>query len=120
MRTTRVIAVSGVSGNIAQGIVKGLRVRRDSFRIVGLDCSPENVWFYMVEHPVPTLPLGELHYVDRLIEILCECSVELYPMGIDAEIPVVSAVRERIEEETRCQVVVSDDPFVRRATDKLA
>jgi carbamoyl-phosphate synthase large subunit len=61
----------------------------------------------------------ESHYVDRLIAVLCEHRVELYLMGIDAEISVVSALRRRIETQTGCHVVVSDDPMIQCATDKL-
>jgi carbamoyl-phosphate synthase large subunit len=52
--------------------------------------------------------------------VLREHHVQLYLMGIDAEIPVVSALRGRIQEEVGCKIVVSDDRFVQSSTDKLA
>jgi carbamoyl-phosphate synthase large subunit len=120
MGTSNIIAVSGVGGDIAQGIVKGLRARPGAFRIIGLDESSENMGFHMVDRGVPMPRVGEPHYVDALITVLCEHGAELYLMGIDAEIPVVSAVRGRVEKEAACQVVVSDYSVVRRATDKLS
>ena len=120
MRTPSVVAVSGVGGDVAQGIVKGLRVRRGAFRIIGLDAAPENVGFHMVDRGIRVPPATESHYPDALITTLREHRAELYLMGVDVEIPVVSVLREHIERETGCQIVVSDDAFVQRATDKLA
>jgi carbamoyl-phosphate synthase large subunit len=114
-----VIAVSGVSGNIAQGVVKGLRAGRIHFRIVGLDGSADNVGFYMVDQGIPMPLVHEAHYIDRLIEVLREQRAELYLMGIDSEVPLVSAARARIESESGCRVMVCADSVVRRATDKL-
>jgi len=119
MPAVNVIAVSGVSGNIAQGIVKGLRAGRSFFRIVGLDSSADNVGFYMVDRGIPMPLVRESYYVDRLIEVLIEQSAELYLLGVDSEVSIVSAARARIESESGCRVVVCDDSFVRSATDKL-
>ncbi len=119
METANVIAVSGVSGNIAQGIVKGLRAGGSLFRIVGLDSSADNVGFLMADQGIQMPLVREVHYVDELIRVLRAQKAELYLMGIDSEVPVVSAARERIESESGCRVVVSDDSFVRKATDKL-
>ena len=119
MSPANVIAVSGVSGNIAQGIVKGLRAACDPFRIIGLDGSLDNVGFYMVDHGVSMPRVSEANYLDRLIQVLREQRAELYLIGIDSEVPVVSVARERIESESGCRVMVCDAPFVCRATDKL-
>jgi carbamoyl-phosphate synthase large subunit len=120
MGTFSVVGVSGVGGNIAQGIVKGLRTRPGAFRIIGLDALPDNVGFHMVDRGVIMPRIGEPRYVDALMTALREHRVELYLMGVDVEIRVVSALRGYIEQETACQVVVSDDAFVQRATDKLS
>ncbi len=120
MQTFNVVAVSGVGGDIAQGIVKGLRVRPGAFRLIGLDAAPENVGFQMVDRGIPVPPATAPHYTDALIAALREYRAELYLMGVDIEIPVVSAQCGRIEQETGCRIVVSDDALIRRATDKLS
>jgi carbamoyl-phosphate synthase large subunit len=112
------VAVTGVSGDIGQGAIHGLRVARTSW-ILGLDWSDDNVGFVFCDAARQLPPVQDSGYVNALIAALREHGVGLLLPCVDSEIPVVAVERERIERESGALVVVSDAGLVTRSCDKL-
>lgn len=114
------IAISGVSGDVGRGAIRGLRQNpadAEPIWILGLDAA--------VDFPAKSsldsfarLPLvKEAGYVEALCSALVAHEIDVFLPGIDSEISVLSAARHRLPEATK--VVLAPSELVAAADDKL-
>ncbi|CAM2066600.1 ATP-grasp domain-containing protein [Sulfidibacter corallicola] len=113
------IAITGVSGNVAQGIIKGLRQAPSPYYLVGLDYSETCAGYFLVDAWERMPPVRSLEYVPCMIEVLRRFEIDLLLLGIDSEISVISGRCGEIERETGCKVVISEQSLIVACTDKL-
>jgi carbamoyl-phosphate synthase large subunit len=114
------VAITGVSGDVGRGAVRGLRRNppgAEPIWILGFDASASlqpGLDDYM------QLPLvKETTYLDALKEALSRHEIEVLLPCIDSEIAILSASRGLFA-ETGCHVVLASCELVEAAADKLS
>jgi carbamoyl-phosphate synthase large subunit len=111
------ILVSGVGGGVGQSILKSLQ--GSSHEVIAADSFPLAAGIYAASKsylvPLPSDP----NYIDALLEICRSERVCILFPGLDEELPVLSAARERFK-KIGVTAVVSDPEVVAMCDDKLA
>jgi len=112
------VLVTGVGSNIGQGIIKALRMAYPHAFVVGVDADRDAAGFFTCDagHTVPWA--SEDNYVDTLLEVIGEHSVELVLVGSHPETPIVANARQRLE-SSGAVVVVGSPEAVARCIDKM-
>jgi len=112
------VLVTGVGGNIGQGILKALTAARLASWTVGTDCEPASVGLYAVDrgYVVPPAPAAE--FADSLCAIVEKEQVELVLVGADAETIHLARLRETLAARTGAFLLVADVEAVERSHDK--
>jgi len=115
------VAVTGVNGDAGQGTIHGLRAGapQRSVWILGMDYYADGAGFHMVDRPLRSPGVVSEGYRDFLASALTDNGIELLFPGVDAEIEVLAPLRDGLERETGCRVLVEDEELVRNASDKL-
>ncbi len=114
------IGVTGPSGDVGHGIVCAMRECTMPTWILALDRTEHYAARLRVDESVVMPPVAAVEYVDALIETLARYRIEYLFCGIDSEVPILSANKDRVHRESGCNVIVADRELVSRCTDKLA
>jgi carbamoyl-phosphate synthase large subunit len=106
-------------------VIKALKMSSLDFRLVGLDYFRNAVGLYWSDaaHMLPdvlTPEVSEAEYLERLIQILKQESVEVLLVATDFDVPRLAGYRQLLETETGCKVVVSSPEVAEIADDKWA
>lgn len=112
------VLVTGVSGEAAQGIIKGLRQARTATRIVGVDYSADSAGFVMSDVGIQVLPMRDPGYIDQLLELCRSHDAAALMSGIDGEQEILAPAASRFE-SAGTRLVVSETGLVRAFSDKL-
>lgn len=112
------VVVTGVSGEAAQGIIKGLRRAGTSVRVVGLDYSADNAGFILSDVGIQVLPIRDPGYIDQLLETCRSHGAIALMSGIDGEQEILAPAASSFD-ELGTRVVISDPELVRAFSDKL-
>lgn len=112
------ILVTGVGGNIGQGILKALTAARVAAWTVGTDCVAASAGLYAVDrgYVVPRADAAE--FFDAICNIIDKEAVELVLVGADAETLHLARLREAIAARTGTVILVADAKAVERGHDK--
>ena len=119
------IGVTGTGSLIGQGIIKCILEsdEREQFNIVGFDYYDDTVGsFWCDSHFIlPDLLAPNITdeiWIDSLTNRILEKRVKILFVGVDFELPILSRVKEIIEKNTGCVVVVSDPKVIDIGNDK--
>jgi len=116
------IMVTGVSGNVGQGIIEGLRKSNctNAYWILGTDIAPYPLCagYPMCDAGVQVPYAIDPEFIPAVKEIIRSNKIDYVLIGVDAEVLPYAKHREEIESETGCKIIVSDESFVNVATDK--
>jgi len=116
------IMVTGVSGNVGQGIIEGLRNSNyaNAYWILGTDIAPYPLCAgYPICDTGGQVPYAiDPGFIPAVKEIIRSNKIDYVLIGVDAEVMPYAKHREEIESETDCKIIVSDYAFVEIATDK--
>lgn len=112
--------VTGVGGNVGQGILKALTDSGLASHVVGTDCNALSVGLYATDRGYVVPPAGDPAFLPALLDIVKKESIRIVFVGADAETLALSQMRGRIESKTGAVVVVADPDTVERCDDKLA
>jgi carbamoyl-phosphate synthase large subunit len=123
MRVT--VGVLGAGSLIGQGIIKALKMSSLDYRLVGLDYFQHAVGLYWSDaaHILPDVlspKVSEAEYLESLIQILKQESVEVLLVATDFDVPRLAECRQILETETGCKVVVSSPEVAEIGDDKWA
>lgn len=112
------VIITGVGGNIAQGIIKSVRQSRLRCSIIGIDSNPLSAGLFVSDkaYVVPRVEDSSLNSV--LKDIIRRESADIILVGSDPEIGFYAKHKNRIEKESGSRVVISDEEVVRIASDK--
>jgi carbamoyl-phosphate synthase large subunit len=112
------VLVTGAGGGIGLSIIKALNLAPERYRITGADANPLAVGLRAGVDGGVVLPPANGHgYIDAL-RVTASTHDVLIP-GSDAELKAIAAGKERIEQDSRCKVLVSPWWSVRKMRDKL-
>ena len=118
MKRHRVL-VTGVGGNIGQGILKALRASRYPFYIVGVDMKPLSAGFSLVDR-YKTLPrTGSQEYEEQFKAIARQEPLEAVYISSPNELEYFSTHQEELKEEFGFKIFVNPPEVCRIGRDKF-
>ena len=121
-----VVGMTCVGSLVSQGVIKSLKDcdLAGRTRLIGFEYFPGTVGSYWVErtHLLPDIlkpGVSWEEYVQALCGRIREEGIQILFPGMDFELPLLAAYRDRIQAETGCVVVVSRPEVVAIAEDKF-
>jgi carbamoyl-phosphate synthase large subunit len=116
------VAVTGVSGDVGRGAIIGLRrnpAAAEPIHLLGLDADSNMAGADLLDDFRQMPRITEPGYIETLIAVLRARNIDVLLPGIDAEIAVLSAARERLA-AVPTRFVLAPPELVAAADDKLA
>jgi carbamoyl-phosphate synthase large subunit len=116
------VAITGISGDVGLGAIRGLRAGRDPLNniwILGLDAKEDCASRHMVDTFARLPPVSDREYLDALKARLREHAVDVLLPGIDSEIILLSRARDRFA-NVGTRIALAPAGLVEAADDKLA
>lgn len=112
------ILVTGAGSLLGQGILRSLNWADRDFRIITADPDARSVGHWLGHSAYRAENADSPNFINRLEDIIQRESVDLILVGTDAELPIMSRERIRLEKAFDLTVVVSPTEAVRIADDK--
>ncbi len=112
------VLVTGVGGNVGQGIIKALRLSKLNSRIIGADASPYSPGLYRVDKGYIVPRASEKNYLLEMIRICQKEQVHCVMLGPDQELLTMARNREIVEKETGAKVIISSVNVIETGNDK--
>jgi len=114
------VAITGVSGDVGRGAIRGLRQNppdAEPIWVLGLDATVDFPGKRFLDCFIQLPQVKEIGYVDALVTALKLHKIDVLLPGIDSEIAVLSAARHRLPSATKA--VLAPSKLVEAADDKL-
>jgi len=113
------ILVTGVGGNIGQGVIKAIKRSSLDCNIIGVDCNPLSAGLFVLYkgYVVPSADSNDLFCA--LVKIICDESIDILLVSSDQELDFYAHNKNLLESETGVKIIVSSEDTVRIANDKL-
>jgi carbamoyl-phosphate synthase large subunit len=102
------ILISGVGGDVAQGVIKCLQKSALKTEIYKIGHNTEESWLYKDNLSFLCPPISSDEYVDYLCSFIDKHKIDVFIPCIDSEIYKISSHAKRINSQTGCRVVVGD------------
>jgi carbamoyl-phosphate synthase large subunit len=118
MKTHRVI-ITGMGGNIGQGILKSLRSGKRRYEIIGLDMEPLSAGFAFTDCHYVVPKTGDSGFNKALTEILVKEIPEAIFVCSPTELDYFSSQKIDIKNRWGCTVLVNPPEVVHIGSDKL-
>jgi len=124
MRTKATVLVTAAGGIVSQGIIKSLKlsnIKKDHhvmYKIVATDISPQAAGLYRSDVGILVPPPSSPDYVESIIKICKEQSVQAVFVGSEEELLPVANVKEKIEKETGTAVLINPFDVISTGIDK--
>jgi carbamoyl-phosphate synthase large subunit len=119
------VGVTGTGSLIGQAVIKSIRFSEllDRVNLVGMDYFPGTVGSRWTDasYLLPDIlkdEVTEAVWLKELTRIIETEQLHYIFVGVDFELPILAANREKLREETGCTVVVSDPEVIRIGNDK--
>ncbi|KAA0676209.1 ATP-grasp domain-containing protein [Roseomonas genomospecies 6] len=112
------ILVTGVGGNVGQGILKALARSRLASHVVGTDCNPLGAGLYAVDRGYVVPRTDDPAFLDSITGILRNERIDLVFAAADVETLPLARLRARIEDATGAIVLVPAADLVEQCHDK--
>tara|TARA_R110000824_G_C15194338_1_gene675093 strand:+ start:918 stop:1886 length:969 start_codon:yes stop_codon:yes gene_type:complete len=111
------VLVSGVGGDVAQGVIKCLVKSDLELKIFKISSGVDDSWLYTDNNSFIS-PNTYEDYVPYLIKLINKHQIDIFFPCIDLEIPIISKNKNKIETETDCKVFVDDFYKIQICNDK--
>jgi carbamoyl-phosphate synthase large subunit len=111
------VLVSGVGGDVGQGVVRCLNKSDLELRIFKISSSVNDSWLYL-DNDCFISPTIYEDYVSYLIDFINKHKIDIFFPCIDLEIPTISKNKDKIESETSCKVFVDEYHKIQICNDK--
>lgn len=118
------IGITGTGSLIGQAIIKSIKssIFKDKSLLIGMDYFKGTIGSYWCNKNfiLNDLLKKELleKWEDQIIEIINNSKIQILFIGVDFELIHFARIREKIEKETFCKVVVSREEIIEIADDK--
>lgn len=112
------VLVTSAGSAIGCGIIKSLKQSYIKTRIIGVNSHMYGAGLYRSDSCYVVPLAKDESYIDTIIDICKQESVDLVMVGLDYELRILSQNKERIESETKAKVIVSDERTINIADDK--
>jgi carbamoyl-phosphate synthase large subunit len=111
------VLVSGVGGDVGQGVVKCLNKSTLELEIYKISSSVDDSWLYTGENCYISPTIYD-NYISYLINFIQKHNIDIFFPCIDLEIPIIAKDQSLIEDETGCIVFVGEVDKIEICNDK--
>ena len=112
------VLVTGVGGNIGQGVIKALKMSNIKLKIVGTDIIPLSAGFFRIDKSYIIPKANDNKFLNKIIQICNSENIDIIFVCPPIELPVFAANKNKIENETNAKVIINNENVVRVGTDK--
>ena len=113
------ILMSATSSNTMPGVYRSFKsIKERNIRVVGMDMTSDPSAKFIVDAFYQVPPVSDEHYIDAVLDICMNESVDIYFPSISAEVSKVSKRRKSFE-QIGTIVSISDEESVAIANNKL-
>lgn len=112
------VLVTGVGGNVAQGILKALASSGLASWVVGVDANPLSVGLFWTDMGYVVPRADHPDFIESLTDILNRERIDLVLVGADAETLHVARARSVLEKRSNALVLTSSPEVVATCQDK--
>ena len=116
---TRRVLITGIGGNVGQGVLKALRAGRESYHIVGIDMEPLSAGFSLVDRYYQTPRTADPSFQKAFEVIVRDEAVEAVYVCSPSELEFFASHKDGLERELGITVLVNPLPVVHIGSDKL-
>lgn len=113
------VLVTGVGGNIGQGVIKSLRAGKNKYYIVGIDMEPLSAGCFLVDRFYKTPATRALVFRAELVKIIKKEKIEAIYVCSPEELEFFSLNQNELEKKLNISVFVNPARVVRIGQDKL-
>tara|TARA_R110000824_G_scaffold119818_1_gene274190 strand:+ start:6670 stop:7647 length:978 start_codon:yes stop_codon:yes gene_type:complete len=113
------VLVSGVGGDVAQGVIKCLGQSDLKFRIYKIAATTQDSWLYLDNDSYISPLVSDKNYINYICGFIKKHNIHVFIPCIDSEIEVVSRNKNHIETTTGVPVAIGDYEKIQICHDKL-
>lgn len=113
------VLVTGIGGNIGQGVLKSLRASARGFRVVGIDMEALSAGFSLVDRYYQTPRTGDPAFYNAFEAIAREEALEAVYVCSPSELEFFAEHKPKLEGELGLSIFVNPPEVVRIGSDKL-
>ncbi|MAG47642.1 hypothetical protein CL617_03475 [archaeon] len=113
------VLITGVGGNIGQGVIKSLKMSNLKCRIVGTDIKSHSTGFFTIDKGYIVPKANDDRFLDKIIEICNSENIDIIFVSPPIELPIFSKNKEIIENKTKAKVVINTEEVIRIGNDKF-
>lgn len=117
--TSHRVLITGIGGNVGQGVLKSLRAASKPFHIVGIDMEMLSAGFSLVDSYYQTPRTNHSDFPDALRSIAQKEKLEAIYVCSPAELEWFATEKPELESELDLSVFVNPAEVIRVAADKL-
>jgi carbamoyl-phosphate synthase large subunit len=117
--TSHRVLITGIGGNVGQGVLKSLRASRKSFHVVGIDMEALSAGFSLVDSYYQTPRTGDPAFRNALGEIVRSEKLEALYVCSPAELEFFARHQLELEAEWGVSIFVNPPDVVETGSDKL-
>ena len=110
--------VSGVGGDVAQGVIRCLDKCQEPVEVFKISSSVEDSWLYCDDKSFISPRVTDSSYISFLIEFINKKGIDIFFPCIDSEIYLIAKNKNLIEEETLCVVATGTEKQIGVCDDK--
>lgn len=100
---SKVVLVTGIGGNVGQGIIRNIRETKFPIRIIGCNISEFSAGNHLCDYSYTTPYAYDQEYISRIIEIVVKEKVDLIIPSTDYEVYYLAVNKDDIP----CEIAVS-------------
>lgn len=117
--SSRRVLITGIGGNVGQGVLKSLRASQRAFHIVGIDMEALSAGFSLVDSYYQTPRTGDPAFRAELEKIARAEKLEAIYVCSPAELEFFARQKEELERELGLSVFVNPPEVIEIGSDKL-
>jgi len=112
------VLVTGAGGTFGEATIRSLRKSNLETKIIAADCAENSSGFYLADKYYLLPKVESKEYLETLVKICLENSIDVIFIASGAEIPIVSKLREKIEELSGSFLIVNSPDLLDITEDK--
>ena len=113
------VLVTGIGGNVGQGVLKALRASGKAFHVIGIDMEALSAGFSLVDRYYQTPRTGDPAFYNAFEAIAREEALEAVYVCSPSELEFFAGYKTKLEEELGLSIFVNPPEVVRIGSDKL-
>lgn len=117
--TAHRVLVTGIGGNVGQGVLKALRASGKAFHVIGIDMEALSAGFSLVDRYYQTPRTGDAAFYNAFEAIARDEALEAVYVCSPSELEFFAGHKEELEAELGLSIFVNPPEVVRIGSDKL-